>query len=362
QLASKHHWHRVREAAANALGNFPHPEAIEALAALLTDSDYAVQCAAATSLGILAKKNQGENRTSTAESTATETLCEVLLKPDAWGLLQTASVVALKNTEDPIAIPTLLTLLKRPDNPAILIDRVLDALVAIGPSTTGSLLSVLNQVDINTQTSISKAFQRLAETQLAGVFPGALYGEEKELDALQALFQAGDIRCLGTVMARVQQLEQPASTMEEIIKQRLIDILKQAQHIKPEVICTQDLTRFISSSQNQLPYYTCRMCGDSYHALRVNKVVVVLQTDAPAHSMDNEAHFRFNWLKQPILIDFDEVEIGDVADEEILRFCVMVGNDTDLFRKTKVRCEIKSSAQLSPNTIRVLHKTFEVNI
>lgn len=358
QLASKHHWNRVREAAAKALGNFPHPEALGALPILLADSDYAVQCAAATSLGVLAEK--GTTLWSTMlRSTATEALCEALLKPDPWGLLQTASVVALKSMQDPIAIPSLLTLLQRPANPALLTDQALNALVSIGRSTTSSLLRILPRVDKDTQAAISKAF-RLTEPKLAEIFPGALYGEEKELDVLESLLQAGDIRTLSTLVARIQQLDKASTTGEEIVKQRLIDTLKKVQHIKPEVLCEQDFTRFISSSQNRVPYYACRTCGESYYAINISHVIAVLQKDAPASIVHNSEHLRVNWLKKPIMIDFDEVEIGDASNEEILRFCVMVGNDTDLFRKSKVRCTINSSRQLSPNTIRVLDKTFDL--
>jgi hypothetical protein len=61
------------------------------------------------------------------------------------------------------------------------------------------------------------------------------------------------------------------------------------------------------------------------------------------------------------LFDFDQVEIIQASDEEVERFAVQVGNDTDLVREPRYRemiCKIGPECRLSENTIRILEKMF----
>jgi hypothetical protein len=68
-----------------------------------------------------------------------------------------------------------------------------------------------------------------------------------------------------------------------------------------------------------------------------------------------------NWLTHRKLFDFDEVEIAQTTDEDVERFAVQVGNDTDPKRKPryqKMRCVVSSECQLSENTMRILERMF----
>jgi hypothetical protein len=70
---------------------------------------------------------------------------------------------------------------------------------------------------------------------------------------------------------------------------------------------------------------------------------------------------RLNWLVHRQLFDFDRVEIVRATDEEVERFAVQVGNDTDGFRKSRyatLRCTLAPTCVLSENTRRVLARTF----
>jgi hypothetical protein len=49
------------------------------------------------------------------------------------------------------------------------------------------------------------------------------------------------------------------------------------------------------------------------------------------------------------------------TDEEVERFAVQVGNDTDAIRKPrykKMRCTVSADCQLSANTMRILKRIF----
>ena len=70
---------------------------------------------------------------------------------------------------------------------------------------------------------------------------------------------------------------------------------------------------------------------------------------------------RANWLKYKTLFDFDMVEIINATDEDVERFVVQVGNDTDQTRKKRYKnmdCIVGLNCNLSENTIRILQRTF----
>ena len=79
----------------------------------------------------------------------------------------------------------------------------------------------------------------------------------------------------------------------------------------------------------------------------------------------NESHsqegglLRVNTLTHRAMFDFDGVEVAQATDEEVERFAMRVGNDTDSFRKPRyeqMRCIIK--CELSENALRILESMF----
>src|SRR6185295_18517069 len=68
-----------------------------------------------------------------------------------------------------------------------------------------------------------------------------------------------------------------------------------------------------------------------------------------------------NWSATRKLFDFNAVEIVRATDEEVERFAVQVGNDTDPTRQPgykEMQCVILPQCQLSENTWRILQRTF----
>ncbi|MCP4369758.1 MAG: hypothetical protein GY797_16840 [Deltaproteobacteria bacterium] len=110
-----------------------------------------------------------------------------------------------------------------------------------------------------------------------------------------------------------------------------------------------------------LTYYGCRICGESREVFEEPTIIAVLDNQLEKElSYDSDA-LRVNWIMRRTLFDFDEVEIRQASDEEIERFAVQVGNDTDLGRKPyykQMLCQISQICDLSENSIRILKKMF----
>lgn len=164
---------------------------------------------------------------------------------------------------------------------------------------------------------------------------------------------------------------EPAHPLRMIVPQILRDIeLETTARLgrKPaRFLCRRCLVRCAAlkipaSTLTQVRYYGCRACGQSRAVIYwPNKVVAVLdQAMTKAQVVQDGVLYR-NWLKQAALFDFGEVQIINATDEAVERFSVQAGNDTDPLRRPKyaqMRCVVDSGCKLSPNTLKVLQRTF----
>ncbi len=142
----------------------------------------------------------------------------------------------------------------------------------------------------------------------------------------------------------------------------------------------------VGGSDLSVLYYGCRICGQSREFFYCPRgVVAVLDsewTEARPHQggllhrrfgsssvaraktetqTPDNGLLRVNWLARRKLFDFDRVEIIQATDEEIERFAVQVGNDTDPVRQPRyaqMQCLIAPQCRLSENTQRVLSRVF----
>ena len=109
-----------------------------------------------------------------------------------------------------------------------------------------------------------------------------------------------------------------------------------------------------------LTYYGCRTCGQSREFLK-GPLVAVLDRQMEAEQAENQTELRVNWLRRRSLYDFGRVEIIEATDEDVERFAVQVGNDTDEWRKPRyeqMSCVVSAQCQLSENTLRILERMF----
>jgi hypothetical protein len=111
-----------------------------------------------------------------------------------------------------------------------------------------------------------------------------------------------------------------------------------------------------------ITYYGCRICGQSREFLN-GRLIAVLDSQMNTEKFKQNGVLRVNWLAHRKLFDFDEVEIVQATDEDVERFAVQVGNDTDPKRKPRyeeMRCVVSPECQLSENTMRILQQMFGV--
>lgn len=131
------------------------------------------------------------------------------------------------------------------------------------------------------------------------------------------------------------------------------------------LLCPHCLTRFGShkvslSWWSNLTFYGCRRCSQS-RSFYEGPVVAVLDSQMADKPVQQDGVIRVNWSTQRQLFDFDAVEIVRAGDEEVERFAVQVGNDTDETRESRyeeMQCVVLPGCQLSANTLRILRHTF----
>lgn len=108
-------------------------------------------------------------------------------------------------------------------------------------------------------------------------------------------------------------------------------------------------------------FYGCRNCRRSRELLDRSQEMVVLLDNRSSGLSYNDGLIRANWFTRRTLFDFDSIEITQATDEEVERFAVQVGNDTDPLRRSRypqMRCTIGPDCQLSTNTLRILQSRF----
>jgi hypothetical protein len=113
---------------------------------------------------------------------------------------------------------------------------------------------------------------------------------------------------------------------------------------------------------NTATYYCCQSCNQSQQFFEFDgQVVAVLDSQQELEQSQQEHILRMNWLARRTLFNFDEVEIVRATDEEVERFAIQVGNDTDKTRQTRyktMRCLVAAECQLTDNSLRILQRIF----
>lgn len=134
------------------------------------------------------------------------------------------------------------------------------------------------------------------------------------------------------------------------------------------LLCSHCVTRCIPleielPQEGKVEYYGCRICHQSidFQMWPEQGVVAVLDRRTRKEKIKAKDQIRVNWLTWRKLFDFDCVEVIEATDEDVERFAVQVGNDTNErqdSRYEKMVCTVSSNCDLSENTMRVLGHTF----
>ena len=112
-----------------------------------------------------------------------------------------------------------------------------------------------------------------------------------------------------------------------------------------------------------MTYYGCRSCRQSRHFLDMtNRQVMALLDHASRDEIhETDEYIQINWFTRHQWFDFDAVVIQNATDEDVERFAIEVGNDTDPIRSAnykQITCRISPSCHLSENSLRVLRHIF----
>lgn len=175
------------------------------------------------------------------------------------------------------------------------------------------------------------------------------------------------IKLGGEVIPALKEIGQGSEAFRQPCVQMIKDIAQETTQRLSEQIselwCPGCLTQLramkinFSKGDNAI-YYGCRTCGQSREFLRLPQgVVAVLNNGESAKQIQQDGLLKVNWTSRRELFDFNQVEIIQASDEEVERFAVQVGNDTDEWRRShyaEIECVISPSCALTANTERIL--------
>jgi len=175
----------------------------------------------------------------------------------------------------------------------------------------------------------------------------------------------------GEAIPELHQIAIRAKILQKVIDELLVGISKNSkQRWSANVLklwCPHCLAHYDQRWVNQPPlkrvnYFGCRKCGQSRHSFEFEgKMVVVLDDETSIEQSQQDGELRVNWQQRRSLFDFDEIEIIRATDEDVERFAMQVGNDTDKVQKSRygeMRCVVLANSQLSENSMRVLKRVF----
>jgi hypothetical protein len=172
----------------------------------------------------------------------------------------------------------------------------------------------------------------------------------------------------GEAVTHLQPLASQISSALRPIALDLLERINQETTVRlasreREFLCPHCLTfcgpHDISVMADRLRYYGCRTCGQSRELLE-GLVVAVLDQEMAAE-IEVAGTIRVNWLARRNLFDFKAVEIIKATDEDVERFVVQIGNDTDaarVGRYTQLPCLVDPGCALSENSLKLLRRTF----
>jgi hypothetical protein len=175
----------------------------------------------------------------------------------------------------------------------------------------------------------------------------------------------------GEVVEPLAALAQdPDSSLQEIATWLLQSISAETTnrigHEPGHWACLQCLARcrvysIALSWRPDLELYGCRICRRSAELLHCPQgITAILDNRQTRKYEQKEGLLRVNWTVYREIFDFDQVEIIQAGDEEVERFAVQLGNDTDSARKApkEMACRIEIGCHLSENSLRILESVF----
>lgn len=173
----------------------------------------------------------------------------------------------------------------------------------------------------------------------------------------------------GEAIPTLRQVTQESQEIGQVCLQMMQDIGRettdQLSRQMSELWCPKCVARFATieidlAKTKNITFCGCRVCSQSRQFLQLKKgVVAILDNQDLTEQTQQEGELRVNWLSRSEMFDFERVEIKQATDEEVERFAVQVGNDTDevrCHRYKEMGCNIY--CELSTNTTKILQSIF----
>lgn len=227
------------------------------------------------------------------------------------------------------------------------------------------LIEELGNCDRSYVLSIRQSLSKLNEDAIASLFPELYLQQPDSIEAARALLAAYDYRFISPLIRYLKMCRH--SPYHYDIHQVLKSLDADAVKYKDPMLCMTHLRRFarrrfISNFYpfQYSPYVCCLECGKTIAGKRVTTLIVALDEQLPSQTWRDEETIVVNWIKQDGLCDFDEVEIREVSEQDVNRFCLAIGNDTDRHRRKhykRVTCRIYTDS-LNANTKQLLARAF----
>lgn len=153
-------------------------------------------------------------------------------------------------------------------------------------------------------------------------------------------------------------------TLQPLAKSLLQD-MKVTDSEVMALLCLDCIARYEGQTKslfplNQITPAGCRLCRKRYGYF-VGRVMAVLDHTLETEQLRQDDTLHINWFKRRTLFDFDTIHLIAATDEEVERFAVQAGNDTDPFRRARYKqipCLVAPTCHLLENTWRVLQHTF----
>ncbi len=174
----------------------------------------------------------------------------------------------------------------------------------------------------------------------------------------------------GTIAPALQIMVKQEWFLRDVAAQMLKDIAQATRHLggRPgQLLCPRCLARCCAHPVDlpwdvDVTYYGCRVCHQSQEFIDCPRgIVAVLDAAWRGAQAQRGGLLWVNWQARRALFDFDRVEIIRATDEDVERFAMQAGNDTDPFRRPRyaqMHCVVNPACGLSENTLRILESTF----
>lgn len=269
--------------------------------------------------------------------------------------------ITLGNIGDDRALRFLVGCLRNPDKDVRVAACV--ALDKIGdPISIAPLMGRLQDNYPEIRKAALFALQNIGDGRLARAIL------KKDIDDLIKILLLGDPRAVGPLLERYKSENNKHSTK---IKKALVEAYNEFTPKSDDFLCLHHFTRFTKYTHQDikvglfknLPYYGCRICGRTIHALTdIHEVVAVLDLNMHSPAMLEDGVFEVNYIKHNDLFDFDKVEIVNASDSIFDSFTKKLALNSNQFLLKKcneIECVIHNNCGLSPGNIEIAESIFK---